>query len=126
MTIEPHSDDFKYENGSGLLPSPYIIITMVIHGTIDSTEHKGLLGILNALNALLVGNGAWIAKTDRTPKSVAAELRRHLVGEEYASVFTVCDHVSWSGPRYVRRFFEIGGVQVEHTDEIPPPVRRDF
>lgn len=118
--------DFKYESGTGKLPSPYLIITMVIHGPIDSTDHEGLFGALKTLDALMVGDGAWIAKTDRTPKSVADELRRHLVGEEYASVFTVCDHLSFAAPVFVRRFFESGGVHIVETEEIPAPVRRGF
>lgn len=126
MDITSQPDDFKYESGTGKLPSPYLIITMVIHGSIESTDHEGLLGVLKALDALMVGDGAWIAKTDRTPKSVADELRRHLVGEEYAYAFTVCDHVSWAGPHCVTRFFEAGGVHIQQTEEIPPPVRRDF
>ena len=46
--------DFKYESGTGKLPSPYLIITMVIHGPIDSTDHEGLFGALKTLDALMV------------------------------------------------------------------------
>jgi hypothetical protein len=126
MDIPSQPGDFKYESGSGQLPSPHLLITMVIHGPIDGKDHEGLFGVLQSLDALMVGDSAWIAKSDRTPQSVSDELRRHLIGDEYACVFTVCDHLSFAAPVFLKRFFESGGIRIEQASSIPPPVRRDF
>jgi hypothetical protein len=122
MEIAGQKDDWKYKFCRSRLAGQYLSITMQPGGNLDSPRNNELKQTLDNIKAVKIGNASWVAKTQLSPQQVVELIRRHIQGDDYAHVFTLCGDLAWAGPLEGCRFFEALGIVALECDDIPNPV----